>query len=140
LNDSLAQADALAWGDRLWAMSLSLRTARRRANRPSTLVRLARLDARSVGALLAMYEPAPSFRAWCERQRVRSVGVEIGKQLAARRTRAAAREPHRHRVVKRGKPMQREECAGRVPVAAWHAVLPATKAMPKEMLRWWTNR
>jgi glucose-6-phosphate isomerase len=84
---ALAQADALAWGDRL--LGDEARPSYRAApgNRPSTLIWLARLDARSVGALLALYEHRTfvqsvvwninAFDQW---------GVEIGKQLLAMRT------------------------------------------------------
>jgi len=91
LNEfALAQADALAWGDRIVGDEPQPSHRAAPGNRPSTLVRLARLDARSVGALLAMYEHRTfvqsvvwnvnAFDQW---------GVEIGKQLLARRTRAA---------------------------------------------------
>jgi glucose-6-phosphate isomerase len=86
---ALAQADALAWGDRL--LGDEPRPSYRAApgDRPSTLIWLPRLDARSVGALLALYEHRTfvqsvvwninAFDQW---------GVEIGKQLLARRIRA----------------------------------------------------
>jgi glucose-6-phosphate isomerase len=84
---ALVQADALAWGD--LALGDEQQPPHRAApgNRPSTLIRLARLDARSVGALLALYEHRAfvqsvvwninAFDQW---------GVEIGKQLLERRT------------------------------------------------------
>ena len=86
---ALAQADALAWGDRL--LGEEARPSYRAApgDRPSTLIWLPRLDARSVGALLALYEHRTfvqsvvwninAFDQW---------GVEIGKQLLARRAQA----------------------------------------------------
>jgi glucose-6-phosphate isomerase len=88
---ALAQADALAWGDRLLGDEPQPSYRATPGNRPSTLIRLARLDARSVGALLALYEHRTfvqsvvwninAFDQW---------GVEIGKQLLARRMQAGA--------------------------------------------------
>jgi len=85
---ALAQADALAWGDALLGEESVPPHRAAPGNRPSTLIRLPRLDARSVGALLALYEQRTfvqsvvwninAFDQW---------GVEIGKQLLARRTR-----------------------------------------------------
>jgi glucose-6-phosphate isomerase len=85
---ALAQADSLAWGDALLGEQTEPPPHRAApGNRPSTLIRLARLDARSLGALLALYEHRTfvqsvvwninAFDQW---------GVEIGKQLLARRT------------------------------------------------------
>jgi glucose-6-phosphate isomerase len=81
-----AQADALAWGDALLGGPARPAYAAASGNRPSTLLRLPRLDAGSVGALLALYEHRTfvqsviwninAFDQW---------GVEIGKQLMARR-------------------------------------------------------
>jgi len=83
---ALAQADALAWGDALLGDEPPPHRAAP-GNRPSTLIRLAHLDARSIGALLALYEHRTfvqsvvwninAFDQW---------GVEIGKQLLAKRT------------------------------------------------------
>jgi glucose-6-phosphate isomerase len=82
-----AQADALAWGDELLGSDGRPPHAVAPGNRPSTLISLPRLDARAVGALLALYEHRTfvqsvvwninAFDQW---------GVEIGKQLLARRT------------------------------------------------------
>jgi glucose-6-phosphate isomerase len=87
---ALAQADALAWGDRALGDEPVPPHRAAPGNRPSTLIRLARLDAQSLGALLALYEHRTfvqsavwninAFDQW---------GVEIGKQLLARRTRDA---------------------------------------------------
>lgn len=84
---ALAQADSLAWGDALLADQVRSPHQAAPGNRPSTLVRLARLDAHSLGALLALYEHRTfvqsavwninAFDQW---------GVEIGKQLLAHRT------------------------------------------------------
>lgn len=84
---ALAQADSLAWGDALLADQVKSPHQAAPGNRPSTLVRLARLDAHSLGALLALYEHRTfvqsavwninAFDQW---------GVEIGKQLLAHRT------------------------------------------------------
>ncbi len=91
---ALAQADALAWGDAV--LDDELRPSYRAApgNRPSTVIRLAHLDARSIGALLALYEHRTfvqsvvwninAFDQW---------GVEIGKQLLARRTQPSPPAP-----------------------------------------------
>jgi glucose-6-phosphate isomerase len=86
---ALAQADALAWGDRLLGGEPQPAYRATPGNRPSTLIRLSHLDARSVGALLALYEHRTfvqsvvwninAFDQW---------GVEIGKQLLARRMQA----------------------------------------------------
>jgi len=83
-----AQADALAWGDGVLGGPPRPAYAATPGNRPSTLLRLPQLDARSIGALLALYEHRTfvqsviwninAFDQW---------GVEIGKQLMARRTR-----------------------------------------------------
>ena len=83
---ALAQADALAWGDALLDDEPAPAYRAAPGNRPSTLIRLAHLNARSVGALLALYEHRTfvqsvvwninAFDQW---------GVEIGKQLLARR-------------------------------------------------------
>ena len=87
---ALAQADALAWGDRALGDEPPPPHRAAPGDRPSTLIRLAHLDARSLGALLALYEHRTfvqsavwninAFDQW---------GVEIGKQLLARRTRDA---------------------------------------------------
>jgi glucose-6-phosphate isomerase len=87
---ALAQADSLAWGDALLGDEAEPPYRQAPGNRPSTLIRLARLNARSIGALLALYEHRTfvqsvvwdinAFDQW---------GVEIGKQLLARRTRDA---------------------------------------------------
>jgi glucose-6-phosphate isomerase len=88
LNEfALAQADALAWGDSVLGDQIEPPHRAAPGNRPSTLIRLARLDALSIGALLALYEHRTfvqsvvwninAFDQW---------GVEIGKQLLARRT------------------------------------------------------
>jgi glucose-6-phosphate isomerase len=84
---ALAQADALAWGDAALGDELPPPYRAAPGNRPSTLIRLAHLDARSLGALLALYEHRTfvqsvvwninAFDQW---------GVEIGKQLLAKRT------------------------------------------------------
>jgi len=81
-----AQADALAWGDELLGSSPRPPHAAAPGNRPSNLIWLPRLDARAIGALLALYEHRTfvqsviwninAFDQW---------GVEIGKQLLARR-------------------------------------------------------
>ncbi len=83
---ALAQADALAWGDVLLGEEALPPHRATPGNRPCTLIRLPRLDARSVGALLALHEHRAfvqsvvwninAFDQW---------GVEIGKQLMARR-------------------------------------------------------
>lgn len=84
---ALAQADALVWGDALLGQDIRPPYRRAPGNRPSTLIWLPQLDARSVGALLALYEHRAfvqsvvwninAFDQW---------GVEIGKQLLAQRT------------------------------------------------------
>jgi glucose-6-phosphate isomerase len=84
---ALAQADALAWGDELLADESRPPYAAAPGNRPSTLICLPHLDARSIGALLALYEHRTfvqsvvwninAFDQW---------GVEIGKRLLARRS------------------------------------------------------
>jgi glucose-6-phosphate isomerase len=83
---ALAQADALAWGDHVLGDELQPSYRACPGNRPSTLVRLARLDARSVGALLALYEHRAFVQsvAW-NINAFDQWGVEIGKQLMARR-------------------------------------------------------
>jgi glucose-6-phosphate isomerase len=83
---ALAQADALAWGDSVLGDEAVPPHRAAPGNRPSTLIRLARLDARSLGALLALYEHRTfvqsavwnvnAFDQW---------GVEIGKRLLAKR-------------------------------------------------------
>jgi len=85
-----AQADALAWGDELLGPGARPPHAVAPGNRPSTLISLPQLDARAIGALLALYEHRTfvqsviwninAFDQW---------GVEIGKQLLARRTQDA---------------------------------------------------
>jgi glucose-6-phosphate isomerase len=91
---ALAQADALALGDRALGESLPHAPpayAAAPGNRPSTVVALPRLDAASVGALLALYEHRTfvqsviwninAFDQW---------GVEIGKRLLGQRLAAEA--------------------------------------------------
>jgi glucose-6-phosphate isomerase len=89
-----AQADALAWGDEVLGGPPRPAHAVAPGNRPSTLLRLPRLDATSIGALLALYEHRAfvqsavwninAFDQW---------GVEIGKQLMARRAKEAPGGP-----------------------------------------------
>jgi len=86
--NALAQADALALGEAALKASASAKPtyAIVPGNRPSTFVTLPRIDAFSVGALLALYEHRTfvqgvlwqinSFDQW---------GVEIGKQLLKQR-------------------------------------------------------
>lgn len=87
-QNALAQADALAHGDRVLdpAQRPTASYAQAPGNRPSTLVALPRIDAFSLGALLATYEHRTfvqgvvwninSFDQW---------GVEIGKRLLSQR-------------------------------------------------------
>jgi len=87
-ENALAQADALALGDAALAATGGAKPAYAGVpgNRPSTFITLPRLDAYSVGALLALYEHRTfvqgvlwrinSFDQW---------GVEIGKQLLRQR-------------------------------------------------------
>ncbi len=89
-QNALAQADALAHGDRVLdaAHRPTASHAQAPGNRPSTFVALPRIDAFSLGALLATYEHRTfvqgvvwnvnSFDQW---------GVEIGKRLLAQRLR-----------------------------------------------------
>jgi glucose-6-phosphate isomerase len=89
-QNALAQADALAHGDCVLdpAHRPTESYAQAPGNRPSTFVALPRIDAFSVGALLATYEHRTfvqgvvwninSFDQW---------GVEIGKRLLAQRLR-----------------------------------------------------
>jgi glucose-6-phosphate isomerase len=89
-QNALAQADALACGDRVLdaAHRPTASYAQAPGNRPSTFVALPRIDALSLGALLATYEHRTfvqgvvwnvnSFDQW---------GVEIGKRLLAQRLR-----------------------------------------------------
>ena len=86
--NALAQADALALGEAALKPSGSAKPAYAvvPGNRPSTFITLPRIDAFSVGALLALYEHRTfvqgvlwqinSFDQW---------GVEIGKQLLKQR-------------------------------------------------------
>jgi glucose-6-phosphate isomerase len=86
--NALAQADALALGEAALAPSGGAKPAHAivPGNRPSSFVTLPRIDAHSVGALLALYEHRTfvqgvlwqinSFDQW---------GVEIGKQLLKQR-------------------------------------------------------
>ncbi|GAB4468355.1 MAG: glucose-6-phosphate isomerase [Burkholderiaceae bacterium] len=86
--NALAQADALAIGDRVLdpAARPTAPYAQAPGNRPSTFVALPRIDAFSLGALLAIYEHRTfvqgvvwninSFDQW---------GVEIGKRLLSQR-------------------------------------------------------
>jgi glucose-6-phosphate isomerase len=90
-QNALAQADALACGDRVLepAQRPTATYAQAPGNRPSTFVTLPRIDAFSLGALLAIYEHRTfvqgvvwnvnSFDQW---------GVEIGKRLLAQRLHA----------------------------------------------------
>lgn len=82
-----AQADALAWGDRLLDPAPRPAHAAGPGNRPSTLIRLEALDARSTGALLAYYEHRTFVQSaiW-DINAFDQFGVEIGKQLMARRS------------------------------------------------------
>jgi glucose-6-phosphate isomerase len=84
---ALAQADALAWGDSvLGAQRSTAPYAVAPGGRPSNILRLAQLDARSVGSLLALYEHRTfvqsviwninAFDQW---------GVEVGKKLLQQR-------------------------------------------------------
>ena len=87
-ENALVQADALAFGDAALAATNADKPAYASVpgNRPSTFVTLPRLDAYSIGALLALYEHRTfvqgvlwrinSFDQW---------GVEIGKQLLRQR-------------------------------------------------------
>ncbi|MFZ5540463.1 MAG: glucose-6-phosphate isomerase [Pseudomonadota bacterium] len=87
-QNALAQADALAYGDRVLdaAQRPTAPYAQAPGNRPSTFVMLPRIDAFSLGALLATYEHRTfvqgavwninSFDQW---------GVEIGKRLLSQR-------------------------------------------------------
>lgn len=89
-QNALAQADALAHGDRVLepAQRPTASYAQAPGNRPSTFVTLPRIDAFSLGALLATYEHRTfvqgvvwninSFDQW---------GVEIGKRLLSQRLR-----------------------------------------------------
>jgi glucose-6-phosphate isomerase len=88
----LAQADALALGDEALGGAVDSRPPHARAggNRPSSVILLPRLDARSLGALLAAYEHRTfvqsviwninAFDQW---------GVEIGKKLLGQRLAAS---------------------------------------------------
>lgn len=88
--NALAQADALAHGDRVLdaAQRPTASYARAPGNRPSTFITLPRIDAYSLGALLATYEHRTfvqgvvwninSFDQW---------GVQIGKRLLSQRLR-----------------------------------------------------
>jgi glucose-6-phosphate isomerase len=80
----LAQAWALAEGDPAAAKNLGSPHQRYAANRPSSLLLFARLDARTLGKLVALYEhkvyvqgviwDVNSFDQW---------GVQLGKRLAS---------------------------------------------------------
>jgi glucose-6-phosphate isomerase len=84
--NALAQAEALAFGDAALGGDSLEPHARVAGNRPSTIVHLPRVDAGSLGALLALYEHRvfvqsvlwhiDAFDQW---------GVELGKRLLARR-------------------------------------------------------
>ena len=86
--NAIAQADALAFGDSVLGAAAGERPSYAQApgNRPSTVIELARLDARTLGALIALYEHRTfvqsviwginAFDQW---------GVEIGKKLLAQR-------------------------------------------------------
>ncbi len=84
---ALAQVDALAWGDSVLGKERSTASyAIAPGGRPSNLISLPVLDARSVGALLALYEQRcfvqsavwniNAFDQW---------GVEVGKKLLQQR-------------------------------------------------------
>ncbi len=84
---ALAQADALAWGDSILGAQRSTDSyAIAPGGRPSNIISLPQLDARSVGALLALYEHRTyvqsviwninAFDQW---------GVEVGKKLLQQR-------------------------------------------------------
>jgi glucose-6-phosphate isomerase len=89
-QNALAQADALAHGDRVLdaAVRPTAKYAEAPGNRPSTFISLPSIDARSLGALLATYEHRTfvqgvvwninSYDQW---------GVEIGKRLLSQRLR-----------------------------------------------------
>jgi glucose-6-phosphate isomerase len=91
--NALAQADALAFGEAALAPSTSTKPeyAIVPGNRPSNFITVPRLDARSIGALLALYEHRSfvqgvlwninSFDQW---------GVEIGKLLLKQRLAGSA--------------------------------------------------
>lgn len=86
--NAVAQADALAFGDAVLGTQGAPKPAHAAVpgNRPSTFIELPDIDARSLGALLAMYEHRTfatavlwninAFDQW---------GVEIGKKLLAQR-------------------------------------------------------
>jgi glucose-6-phosphate isomerase len=89
---ALAQADALAWGDGILGPQRSSENyAIAPGGRPSNVISLPQLDARSVGALLALYEHRTfvhsviwninAFDQW---------GVEVGKKLLQQRLDRAA--------------------------------------------------
>jgi glucose-6-phosphate isomerase len=82
-----AQADALAWGDRLLEAGARPPHLAGPGNRPSTLIGLDVLGARSTGALLAFYEHRTFVQSaiW-NINAFDQFGVEIGKQLMARRS------------------------------------------------------
>ncbi|SPJ14808.1 Glucose-6-phosphate isomerase (fragment) [Burkholderiales bacterium] len=84
---ALAQADALAWGDSvLGAQRTTSAYAIAPGGRPSNILSVPLLDARSIGALLALYEHRTfvqsviwnvnAFDQW---------GVEVGKKLLQQR-------------------------------------------------------
>ena len=84
---ALAQADAMAWGDSVLGAERSTAAhAIAPGGRPSNIISLAQLDARSIGALLALYEQRTfvqsviwnvnAFDQW---------GVEVGKKLLQQR-------------------------------------------------------
>jgi len=86
---AVAQADALAYGSEVLGDAERPAHALAPGNRPSTLLWLPQLDAHSVGAVLALYEHRTfvqsvvwninAFDQW---------GVQIGKELMARRSQA----------------------------------------------------
>ena len=82
-----AQADALALGDRVLGTSVAKPAyAATRGGRPSSFITVPQLDARSIGALLAMYEHRTFVQSvvW-NINAFDQFGVEIGKQLLTQR-------------------------------------------------------
>ncbi len=85
--NALAQADALACGDRvLGAAQAKPAHAATHGGRPSTFITVPQLDARSLGALLALYEHRTFVQSvlW-NINAFDQFGVEIGKQLLTQR-------------------------------------------------------
>jgi glucose-6-phosphate isomerase len=85
--NALAQADALAFGDRvLGAAQAKPAYAATRGGRPSSFITVPQLDARSLGALLALYEHRTFVQSvvW-NINAFDQFGVEIGKQLLTQR-------------------------------------------------------